>query len=76
MPDPATGTDGDDVVREAIEAMLLIGTWGLDESKQPDVWTLAMRAKRVLDGNPMTEAETAEFRAKTELWHRPASPKH
>jgi hypothetical protein len=58
--------EGAAVVREAVQALLLIGCWGLHDSNRPEVWTLAMRARRVLDGKPMTAAETAEFRAKTE----------
>lgn len=58
--------DGAAVVREAVEALLLIGCWGLHDSNRPEVWTLAMRARRVLDGDPMTGLEAAGFRAKTE----------
>jgi hypothetical protein len=61
-----TEPDGQAVVREAVEALLSIGCWGLDDSNRAAAWTLATRASRVLDGTPMTPAETAEFRAKAE----------
>jgi hypothetical protein len=67
----ADHTDDDEaVVRQAVEALLSIGCWGLHDSHRSEVWVLAKRAKQVLDGSPMTEEEAADFRHKTERFLR------
>lgn len=66
MGGTAAAPDGEAVVREAVEALLSIGAWGLHDSRRPDAWTLAMRARRFMDGDPMTGEEAAGFRAKAE----------
>lgn len=56
--------DDQNVVQEAVDALTLIGAWGLHESKRPEAWVLGVRAQRVLKGEPMTEDEIAEFTKK------------
>lgn len=62
----AAGPDDQAVVREAVDALLSIGCWGLHDSHRSELWVLAKRARQVLDGSPMTEEEVTAFRAKTE----------
>jgi hypothetical protein len=45
----ADHTDDQAVVRQAVEALLSIGCWGLHDSHRSEVWVLAKRAKQVLD---------------------------
>jgi hypothetical protein len=53
----------DPVIREAVEALLSIGAWGLHDSHRAEVWTLAMEARRAIEGDPMSTEEAERFRA-------------
>lgn len=51
-------------IDEAIEATLLIGLFGLDDSNRHDLWVLGMRARRERAGRPMTDKEVTDLKKK------------
>jgi len=73
LTDPAAAAAA--VVREAVDALLSIGAWGLHDSNRAEVWTLAIRARRALDGNPMSDEEAARFRASIPARYHDARPR-
>jgi hypothetical protein len=64
---PPLRLDADDPVREALHALLLLGGWGVYQGSRAQLWALARRALRELDGDPMSAEEARAFMSRIEM---------